>query len=213
MRFLSTRLHGAADYVMSIVLLAWPTATGVDAHSPFGWAVAAVGVCIFLFSMFTDYEYGVLRILPIRLHLALDAIAGIVLVAIGILAGLRTWMWLVVSIFGAMELLAVLLTRPQASDDVAGLSPTILTHTSDATVAMPAPHGNHDRHGRPTVPAAPNGKVTSEQLRSFIDSGSYGDKVAVVDPAAAPLGADDEAAQLHDAAGLARARAAPNQQS
>ncbi|MBN8873181.1 MAG: hypothetical protein J0H67_10125 [Rhodospirillales bacterium] len=35
---------------------------------------------------------------------------------------------------------------------------------------------------------------TSDQLRADIDSGRTGDKVGVSDPAAAPLGADDEAA-------------------
>ncbi|MBN8926140.1 MAG: hypothetical protein BGO51_17300 [Rhodospirillales bacterium 69-11] len=35
---------------------------------------------------------------------------------------------------------------------------------------------------------------TSDQLRAKIDSGRTGDKVGVSDPAAAPLGADDEAA-------------------
>lgn len=35
---------------------------------------------------------------------------------------------------------------------------------------------------------------TVEQLRRDIDSGLTGDKVAVLDPAAAPLGADEEAA-------------------
>lgn len=35
---------------------------------------------------------------------------------------------------------------------------------------------------------------TIEQLRAAIDRGEQGDKVALSDPAAAPLGADDEAA-------------------
>jgi hypothetical protein len=35
---------------------------------------------------------------------------------------------------------------------------------------------------------------TTEQLRHDIDSGRTGDKVAVSDPAAAPLGTDEEAA-------------------
>jgi hypothetical protein len=35
---------------------------------------------------------------------------------------------------------------------------------------------------------------TSEQLRADIDAGRTGDKVSVSDPAAAPLGADEEAA-------------------
>jgi len=44
--------------------------------------------------------------------------------------------------------------------------------------------------------------------RDKIDSGKTGDKVAVVDPAMAPLGTDNEAGQGHDEEGLAIARRA-----
>ncbi len=37
-------------------------------------------------------------------------------------------------------------------------------------------------------------KPTTEQLRSAIDSGATGSKIAASDPAASPLGTDDEAA-------------------
>jgi hypothetical protein len=48
-----------------------------------------------------------------------------------------------------------------------------------------------DRDGAPRRPAeAP----TADQLRDEIDSGATHDKVAQSDPAAAPLGTDDEAA-------------------
>jgi hypothetical protein len=43
--------------------------------------------------------------------------------------------------------------------------------------------------GRPQRP-----RVTPDQLRRDIDSGRTGDKVAFPDPAAAPLGTDEEAA-------------------
>jgi hypothetical protein len=43
---------------------------------------------------------------------------------------------------------------------------------------------------------------TTEQLRDDIDSGRTGDKVAVTDPAAAPLGTDDEAAGAAPASGV-----------
>ncbi|GGC78643.1 hypothetical protein [Chelatococcus reniformis] len=39
----------------------------------------------------------------------------------------------------------------------------------------------------------PHSRPTSEQLRHQIDSGKTGDKVPGSDPAAAPLGTDDEA--------------------
>ncbi len=44
--------------------------------------------------------------------------------------------------------------------------------------------------------------------RAAIDRGETKDKVAVVDPAASPLGTDDEAGQPHDEEGLKTARAA-----
>jgi hypothetical protein len=47
-----------------------------------------------------------------------------------------------------------------------------------------------------------------ERLRHEIDSGRTGDKVGHPDPAMAPLGTDDEAAQGHDEEGLRIAREA-----
>jgi hypothetical protein len=43
-------------------------------------------------------------------------------------------------------------------------------------------------------PVRPDAPPTSAELRDRIDRGQTGDKVPVVDPAAAPLGTDDEAA-------------------
>ena len=45
-----------------------------------------------------------------------------------------------------------------------------------------------------TAPAEPSGAAKAAQLRDRIDRGGAGDKVAFSDPAAAPLGTDDEAA-------------------
>lgn len=63
--------------------------------------------------------------------------------------------------------------------------------------------------------AAPESSATSTanldetRLRKQIDSGLTGDKVAASDPAMAPLGTDNEAAEGHDEDGLAVARRAP----
>ena len=47
---------------------------------------------------------------------------------------------------------------------------------------------------RPAVPPAPGARSNLTQLRRDITSGATGDKVPVIDPAATPLGTDDEAA-------------------
>jgi hypothetical protein len=52
--------------------------------------------------------------------------------------------------------------------------------------------------------------ATASQLRDAIDRGKAGDKVPVADPAAAPLGTDDEAAGVPVAS--ARAREALHQE-
>jgi hypothetical protein len=66
-----------------------------------------------------------------------------------------------------------------------------------------------DRTGSPS-PGAPPGDRAGEadRLRHRIDAGKTGDKVGVSDPAAAPLGTDDEAAQPQDETGLRIAREA-----
>jgi hypothetical protein len=58
------------------------------------------------------------------------------------------------------------------------------------------------------TPVAPN-TSDAERLRHKIDTGKTGDKVGVPDPAASPLGTDDEASQVHDEEGLKVARQAP----
>jgi len=49
---------------------------------------------------------------------------------------------------------------------------------------------------------------TEARLRAKIDAGETGDKTPASDPAASPLGADNEAAEGHDEEGLATARRA-----
>ena len=54
----------------------------------------------------------------------------------------------------------------------------------------------------------PTDRPTVEQLRADIDSGHTGDKIPVLDPAAAPMGTDDEAAgRPPDPEAIAKARA------
>jgi hypothetical protein len=52
----------------------------------------------------------------------------------------------------------------------------------------------------------PQPATDSARERHAIDQGRRDDKVAAPDPATAPLGTDDEAAQGHDEAGLKTAR-------
>lgn len=68
------------------------------------------------------------------------------------------------------------------------------TRTRMSRDGMPKRSDPTELEPRPQPAPPPDGHSTSAQLRRDIESGATGDKVPVLDPAAAPLGTDDEAA-------------------
>ena len=69
-----------------------------------------------VYSLTTDYELGVIRVLPMPVHLALDAMSGALLAASPWLIGYaRNGMryWLPHALVGASEILAALTTKTQ----------------------------------------------------------------------------------------------------
>ncbi|MCE3259163.1 MAG: hypothetical protein K0S12_804 [Bacteroidetes bacterium] len=79
MKIINTRLHGILDYLVAFVLiLPWI----VDHHSTAEdtWALASLGGLIFLYSFITDYEFGLIKLIPMRVHFVFDIIAALLLV-------------------------------------------------------------------------------------------------------------------------------------
>ena len=74
MRFIPTAVHGIADYVVGLIVLGLPFY--------FGWSGVSracfvlLGIYAIVYSLLTDYEAGLFRLLPMRFHLLLDAIFG-----------------------------------------------------------------------------------------------------------------------------------------
>ena len=109
MRFLPTRLHGAIDYLWGVVLLVSPFALGFAGPARvIAWIFGAGAI---LYSLVTDYELGLVRVVPVPLHLGLDALAGGLLalspLAFG-LTGAPAWLF---GCFGIFAVLASLVTR------------------------------------------------------------------------------------------------------
>jgi hypothetical protein len=73
-------MHGMLDYPVGIVLILAPWIFG---FSDVGGAATAVpiviGVLVLAQSVMTDYELSLVDVLPLRTHLAMDVVAGIVL--------------------------------------------------------------------------------------------------------------------------------------
>jgi hypothetical protein len=202
MRFVPTRIHGFVDYAMGAVLIAASLLTGGGAHTLASWLPVILGAGLIAYSLATDYELGMIRLIPMRTHLVLDAAGGVVLVLFALLSGRHGAGLLVPLVLGLLEIGSALVTRTTTG---AGSGLERASGLAGDYRSMPAADGPRTTSLRPQ---SPTGTVAGnvEQLRRAIDSGERRDKVAMTDPAMAPLGSDDEAAAPHDEEGLRVAR-------
>jgi hypothetical protein len=114
-RPIGNTLHGATDYAVSTVLMtAFPTLARTDGTEA-ARQIRMVGALQAAYSALTDYPLGVVKVLPFKAHLALDAISavglGVTPFATGqFKQGRRHWVPQVALM--AFELSAVLMTDP-----------------------------------------------------------------------------------------------------
>ena len=109
MRFLSTTLHGVADYLVGLIVIALPLLYGWVGWPL--WSMVGLGVFVIVYSLLTDYELSAVRVLSMPVHLTLDALFAVLLLAAPVLldfpAGER-WPNYVI---GVLSLVIVAITR------------------------------------------------------------------------------------------------------
>ena len=78
MRFISTNVHGIFDYLIGAFLIAMPWMFGFAViGGPQTWLSVIVGASIIAYSLLTDYEWGLAKVIDMRAHLVLDVLAGL----------------------------------------------------------------------------------------------------------------------------------------
>ena len=119
-KLIPTRIHGVLDYLTGLVLIAIPLL--FNWPQPEAMIFMVLGAAALIYSLITRYELGVFKLLPMPVHLVLDLLSGLALVALpflGLVApDLRPWFWA----FGAFEIVVALLTstRPHFAEDEYG---------------------------------------------------------------------------------------------
>jgi hypothetical protein len=116
MRFIPTSVHGAIDHVVGPTLVIAPTLLRLRGTSPEGIVARAVGGAEALYSNLTDYELSVKKVVPMPVHLALDAVGGATLAIVPQLTGARQRgkkHWVPHLAIGAMEIGMAVLTKTE----------------------------------------------------------------------------------------------------
>ena len=86
-RVIPTRVHGILDYLGGIVLILAPNIFGFTENDDATWVARIIGIALIVLALLTRYELGVLKVLPMSLHLWIDVLASIFLAASPFLLG------------------------------------------------------------------------------------------------------------------------------
>ncbi len=124
MRFVSTPYHAIVDYAAGSMLMLAPFVLGFSEPShAAAWISVLTGAAIFLMATYTDNEGAWFsRSIPMRMHLAIDGVLGLVLLAAPFafgFASLGTFAWISFVIAGAgyVVLSGVTQTTPVQGSD------------------------------------------------------------------------------------------------
>ncbi len=122
LRFIPTRTHGVLDYVVGALLLVVPYILGFADGTAAQWVPQILGLVAIGGALMTDYELGVMRVIPMPVHLGIDVASGALLALSPWLFGFADrvlWPHLIV---GLWEIGAGLMTRtvPEGATGVTG---------------------------------------------------------------------------------------------
>lgn len=87
-RFITRDIHAYLDYPVAFALMALPFALGLGDSNPAALYLSVVtGAAAFVLTVLTDHHLGIFRLLPYRLHQAVDLVVGLIFLAAPSLLG------------------------------------------------------------------------------------------------------------------------------
>ena len=117
MRVIPTRVHGIIDYLMGVVLIIAPWVLDFADDGPEQWIPVILGAGTIVYSLLTNYELGVAKVIPMSTHLIIDLAAGVLLAASPWLFGFSDEVYWPHLILGILEIGAALMTQTRPAYD------------------------------------------------------------------------------------------------
>lgn len=106
---ISTKTHGYIDYLMGALLVVLPFLFNFP-EGPATMVPIVLGAGTIVYSLMTDYELGLVKIIPMKGHLGLDLLAGLFLAASPWIFGFADRVFWPFVILGVLEIGATLMT-------------------------------------------------------------------------------------------------------
>lgn len=116
MHIISRRVHGILDYIAGLLLIFSPNIFGFATGGAEQRVAVILGIAVLVYSLLTNYEYGLFKVISFRAHLTLDVISGLLLAVSPWVFQFSDRVWLPHLVLGLLEVGAVLMTRTAASE-------------------------------------------------------------------------------------------------
>ncbi|MFL6590876.1 MAG: hypothetical protein ACJ8M4_11975 [Chthoniobacterales bacterium] len=117
MKIIPKFYHGVLDYLSGVLLLLAPNLFGfADMSGAVVWIPRIAGLVILLQALMTDYELGVMKVIPIRMHLMADYLIGAFLFVCPFVFGISSRSMtatVILLLIGATGLAAASMTEPR----------------------------------------------------------------------------------------------------
>lgn len=107
---IDTKIHGYIDYTMGTLLIAIAYILNFNSESIPNMVLYYVGISSLLYSLLTKYELGLIKIIPINIHLMLDTLSGIFLATSPWLLGFADKVFLPHLLLGLIEIATTIIT-------------------------------------------------------------------------------------------------------
>jgi hypothetical protein len=131
------RAHNVLDYVIAALLVVSPWVFGFSDVNAARNLFLVGGIALACYSLLTNYYYSALRIIPLGVHMTLDALMGIVLILGPALFGYRPFLtngqYALHIVLGIGAIGLVALTRPRTEAAKTPLERAAIAHEAPVT--------------------------------------------------------------------------------
>lgn len=111
MKIIPSKFHGALDYAVALTLIFVPLILQFDGIAKY--LAVAGGLGLLVYSLITDYSLSARKLLPFRVHLILDFVAALALVAAPFFFGFEGLTKAFYLVIGISVMAVVLITSPE----------------------------------------------------------------------------------------------------
>ncbi len=121
-RFITPFTHGFVDYAGALILLTVPFVANFQSTSAVAfWLSIGAGIGLLAYSLLTDYALSLKPLIPLKMHLALDAIASAAFLIAPFIFEFEGLVQLFFLANGVLVLMAVLLSEDHSVGQASSL--------------------------------------------------------------------------------------------